>query len=163
MTSMKKNVLAATAILLGYVALYLLARLLYTEPGNYTLHQWLWGGWQQLDYLFGWMLDWFWKIAAISVISAVTGRYRFGAWLWFGCTAGLLLGEPLGETSTYLHYGWWIWVTFMLISLVAGILTERVFKKHGTCRHKSFLVLVTAAVIAYGWVILDTLMIVRSY
>ena len=163
MTTLKKNILAALAILLAYIALYLLARVLYTEPGEYTLHQWLWGGWQQLDYLFGWMLDWFWVIATISVIPAVAGKYRFGVWMWFGCSAGLLLGEPLGETSTYLHYGWWIWVLFVFISFIAGILTERIYKKQGTCKNRPFLIVMTAAVIAYGWVILDTLMTVRNY
>jgi len=163
MTAQKKNILMALVIFLGYVALYLLARVLYTEPGEYTLHQWLWGGWQQLDYLFGWMLDSFWVIAAISVIPAVAGKYRFGGWMWFGCSAGLLLGEPLGETSTYLHYGWVIWILFVFISFIAGILTERIYKKQGTCRNRPFLIVVTAAVIAYGWVILDTLMTVRSY
>ena len=42
MTAQKKNILMALVIFLGYVALYLLARVLYTEPGEYTLHQWLW-------------------------------------------------------------------------------------------------------------------------
>lgn len=163
MTAQKKNILMALVIFLGYVALYLLARVLYTEPGEYTLHQWLWGGWQQLDYLFGWMLDSFWVIAAISVIPAVAGKYRFGGWMWFGCSAGLLLGEPLGETSTYLHYGWVIWILFVFISFIAGILTERIYKKQGTCRNRPFLIVVTAAVIAYGWVILDTLLTVRNY
>ena len=163
MTAQKKNILMALVIFLGYVALYLLARVLYTEPGEYTLHQWLWGGWQQLDYLFGWMLDSFWVIAAISVIPAVAGKYRFGGWMWFGCSAGLLLGEPLGETSTYLHYGWVIWILFVFISFIAGILTERIYKKQGTCKNRPFLIVMTAAVIAYGWVILDTLLTVRNY
>ena len=167
MTAQKKNILMALVILLGYVALYLLARVLYTEPGEYTLHQWLWGGWQQLDYLFGWLLNQklFWFIAAVSVIPALAGKYRFGLWMWFGCSAGLLLGEPLGETpiDNYHHYGWVIWILFVFISFIAGILTERIYKKQGTCKNRPFLIVMTAAVIAYGWVILDTLMTVRNY
>ena len=166
-TARKKNVIMALLILVGYAALYLLARFLYTEPGEYTLRQWLWGGWQQLDYLFGWLLNQnlFWFVAAVSVVSAFAGKYRFGLWMWFGCSAGLLLGEPLGETpiDSYGHYGWCIWVLFVFISFLAGILTERLYKKHGTLRHHTFWLYIGAAVIAYGWVILDTLLTVRMY
>ena len=167
MTEQKKNILMTLVILLGYVVLYLMARALYTEPGEYTLHQWLWGSWHQLDYLFGWLLNQklFWFIAIVSVIPALVGKYRFGLWMWFGCSAGLLLGEPLGETpiDNYHHYGWMIWVLFVFISFIAGIITERIHKKHGTCKNRLFLIVMTVAVIAYGWVILDTLMMVRNY
>ena len=163
----KKNILMALVILLGYVVLYLLARVLYTDPGEYTLAQWLWGSWHQLDYLFGWLLNQklFWLVAAVSVIPAFAGKYRFGLWLWFGCSAGLLFGEPLGETpiDNYHHYGWVIWVLFVLISFLAGIITERIYKKYGTWKHRSFLICVTAAVVAYGWVIFDTLLTIRMY
>ena len=165
--SFKRNIIMALLILAGYAALYLLARVLYTKPGEYTLYQWLWGNWQQLDYLFGWLLNQnlFWFIAAVSVIPAFAGKYRFGLWMWFGCSAGLLLGEPLGETpiNNYHHYGWIIWVMLVFISFLAGILTERLYKKHGTLRHRMFPVYICAAVIAYGWVIFDTLLTVRMY
>ena len=163
----KKNILMAGLILLGYATLYLLARVLYTDPGEYTLYQWLWGTGQQLDYLFGWLLNQklFWFIAAVSVIPSLAGKYRFGGWMWFGCSAGLLLGEPLGNTpiDNYHHYGWVIWVLFVFISFLAGILTERIYRKYGTCRTRSFVWVLTAAVIAYGWVILDTLLTIREY
>ena len=149
-------------ILLGYTALYLLCRVLYTKPGEYTLYQWLWGDWKQLEYLFGWMLDWFWPIAIVSALPAVTGKYRVGFWMLFGCGAGLLLGEPLGDTPTYLHYGWWIWGLFVLISFVAGIRTERIYKKHGTCKNGSFLGVLIMAAIAYGCVIATALSSVRN-
>lgn len=165
--SFKRNIIMALLILVGYAALYLLARFLYTEPGEYTLHQWLWGSWQQLDYLFGWLLSQklFWFIAAVSVIPAFAGKYRFGLWMWFGCSVGLLLGEPLGAApiDSHGHYGWAIWILFVFVSFIAGILTERIYKKHGTCRNRSFLIVMTAAVIAYGWVIIDTLLTVRMY
>lgn len=163
----KKNVIMAFFILLGYFLTYLLGRVLYTKPGDYTFHQWLWGSWHQLDYLFGWLLNQklYWFIAAVSVIPALLGKYRFGWWVWFGCSTGLLLGEPLGETpiDNYNHYGWVIWVMFVFISFIAGILLERLYKKHGTYRHRSILACATAALIAYGWVILDTLLTIQSY
>lgn len=161
----KKNVTMALLILLGYFLTYLLGRVLYTEPGDYTLYQWLWGGWQQLEYLFGWIQGRFWLVATISVIPAFAGKYRFGWWLWFGCSAGLFLGEPLGRAPAglSLHYGWFIWIMFVLISFIAGILLERLYKKHGTYRHRSILACATAALIAYGWVILDTLLTIQSY
>ncbi len=163
----KQNVTMAGLILLGYILIYLLGRVLYTKPGEYTLHQWLWGSWHQLEYLFGWLLNQklYWFIAAVAVLPTLAGKYRFGWWMWFGCSAGLLLGEPLGRTpiDNSHHYGWVIWVLFVLISFIAGILTERLYKKHKTYKHRSIFICATVAWIAYGWVILDTLLTIQTY
>ena len=166
MESPKKKLVKALVILLAYAVTYLLGRIFFTEQGDYTLEQWLWGDWKQLDYLYGWLLDkgWFLYATVFCVLMVLKGKERLSWWIWVGFTAGMLLGEPVGATpvNSYYHYGWRVWMSFVLISIVAGLVTEKIYKNHGTCRHQSFLYVMTAAVIVYGWVIMNTILTVQQ-
>ena len=162
----KKKLMKASILLLAYTFTYLLGRIFFTKPGDYTLEQWLWGDWKQLDYLYGWLLDkgWFLYSIVFSMIMAVKGKERLGWWVWAGFTAGMLLGEPAGSTPVNhsYHYGWKVWLFFVLISIVAGLITENIYKEHGPCRRRSFLYVVTVAVIVCGWVVLGTILNVQQ-
>ena len=76
----KKKLMKASILLLAYAFTYLLGRIFFTKPGDYTLEQWLWGDWKQLDYLYGWLLDkgWFLYAIVFSMIMAVKGKERLG-------------------------------------------------------------------------------------
>ena len=76
----------------------------------------------------------------------------------------MLLGEPAGNTPVNhsYHYGWKVWLFFVLISIVVGLITDNIYKEHGTCLHRSFLYVVTAAVIVCGWVVLGTILNVQQ-
>ena len=134
----KRNFMMTGIVAGGYLLLYLLGRILYTESdSSMTVMGWLFGtDPQQLAYLFGWLLDkgFFLYASLISIIPALFGKYHFSLTTFTACTIGLLLGEPLGNNPAgaaygHGHYGWAIWLMVFLFSVVMGILLERHAKK----------------------------------
>ena len=168
-----KNIKIAMLLVAMYGATYFFCRVLYTNPSesDYTWKQWLFGETRgQLDYLFGWLVHnhSFSKLILLSILPALFGKYRFGFCLWFGNTAGLLLGEFLGNNPAggpwgQDHYGWFLWFGYLLVSAIAGIMMERLYKKHETYKHKSFLICITAALVVYVWITLYVMLSVMNY
>ena len=88
------------------------------------------------SYLYGWLLSrrMFWYAAAISVLPALFGAYRFSAVTLAAFVAGLPLGiilgpNPAGAAIGHTHYGWAIWGVIFLLSIPAGIILEHICGK----------------------------------
>lgn len=156
----KRNLWWALGTVGAYLLLYLLYRavcsdlsgtsllgwLLTTEPGSHP-------------YLYGWLLHtrFYWYAMALSALPSLFGKHRFSLCSFAGFSLGLVLGEllganPAGAAWGYGHYGWSIWCGLFLLSMVAGILSQK-WQQSWKSRRMMWLLLayVAAAVI---WILL---------
>lgn len=114
---MKKSLLYALFIALGYAALFLLGQLVLPN-----------------SYLYGWLCSsrLFYVAAALSVLPSLWGKFRFSRCTLTGFALGLAAGTLWGAVpnSPYgAHYGWAIWGGAFLLSMAVGILAEIIAKK----------------------------------
>ena len=142
----RPRVLAALAVTAGYLAFYLLGRVLWCPMEGSSLLGWLvWnrpGG--DGSYLYGWLLSsgLFWWAMALSVLTALLGRYRLSlvtcAYFLLGFLTGFLLGpHPAGAALGHGHYGWACWGFTYLLSLPLGVLAELARRKGVPLRSRS--------------------------
>ena len=128
----RPNVIHAAEIAAGYLIIFLLGKLLNSNPGM-PLDQWL------LDsnpanhsYLFGWLIiqERYWKYSVVSVFSAMLGMPRFGWSTFWGYSIGLLLGEVCtllwkGSLSTgFFPVPWLIWFGCLCLYIVLCVVLE---------------------------------------
>ena len=134
----RRNLRSALLILAGYLLIYFLGRVIWVEHSDTTLVGWLFTAAPSRpgSYLYGWLLSrrMFWYAAAISVLPALFGAYRFSAVTLAAFVAGLPLGiilgpNPAGAAIGHTHYGWVIWVVIFLLSIPAGIILEHICGK----------------------------------
>ena len=136
----KKNLLAALLIAVGYMAIYLIGRMIWCDLSQSNLIGWLFtvrpSG--EHSYLYGWLLssNLFWYAMMISVLPAFFGKYKFSyttlAGFVVGLAAGMVFGPyPEGAAIGHDHYGWAIWGVICLVSIAAGIIVEKC-KKNST-------------------------------
>ena len=83
-------------------------------------------------YLWSWLLTnrLFWCIMAVSVFSALCGKFRFSAvntaMFFLAVAIGEILGPcPAGAPYGHSHYGWAIWGALYLLSIVMGLSAEK--------------------------------------
>lgn len=136
-TQRMKNVKAALLTAAVYVLVYLIGRLIWCDSSQSSLLGWLFTTRPtgEHSYLYGWLLssNLFWYAMAISVIPALFGKHKFsivtaGSFV-LGIIMGMLFGPyPEGAAIGHDHYGWAIWGGIYLLSIIAGILFERLFK-----------------------------------
>ena len=97
----RRNLLAILAVAGAYLVIYLLGRVLGTNPdGTCSAVGWLLGSDPlQLSYLYGWLLrqKLFWAALLISALPALWGKYRFSATASIGFALGLVLGILLSR------------------------------------------------------------------
>lgn len=137
MSSGKKNILFALAVVTGYVFVYLAGRIFGTTGETTTLVVWLFGNSPgQLSYLYGWLLqeNIFWFAMAISAIPALFGKKYFSFTTLAGFAIGLPVGElcghnPAGAAYGHGHYGAFIWGCIFLFSIVMGMILEKLSKE----------------------------------
>ncbi len=152
----KRNLMSALTIIGGYIILYLAGRIFGTTTEETSIMGWLFGtDPKQLSYLYGWLLhqNLFWLAMAISAVPALLGKKYFSFTTLFGFTIGLLAGELLGHNPAgipYGHseYGWAIWGGIFLLSLVLGIVLEKITK--GRLNFRSKKLQIWAAAFAIG-------------
>ena len=133
----KRNLLMALAVLGGYIVIYLLGRIFGTASEQASVMGWLFGtDPTQLRYLYGWLLHQhlFWSAMIVSVIPALFGKYRFSFTTLSMFGVGLLVGELFGENPAgtaygQSHYGWAIWGGIFILSLVMGVVLEKLSKQ----------------------------------
>lgn len=134
----RRNLLSALLVLAGYLLIYLLGRVIWVEHSDTTLIGWLFTAVPSGpgSYLYGWLLSsrMFWYAAAISVLPALFGSYRFSAVTLAAFAAGLTLGiafgpNPAGAAIGHGHCGWAIWGGIFLLSVPAGIILELICGK----------------------------------
>ena len=134
----KKNLLAALLIAVGYMAIYLIGRMIWCDLSQSTLIGWLFtvrpSG--EHSYLYGWLLssNLFWYAMMISVIPAFFGKHKFSytalAGFVVGLAAGMVFGPyPEGAAIGHDHYGWAIWGVICLVAIVVGMIVEKGKKK----------------------------------
>lgn len=135
----KKNLTVALAVVLAYLAVYLLGRLIWCEVSQSSFVGWLL--WDKPSgkhsYLYGWLLsrNLFWIAMAISVLPAFFGKRIFSILTLTAFVLGIVFGmifgpNPEGAAYGQGHYGWAIWGTMYLLSVAVGIFMEK-FKRKG--------------------------------
>lgn len=134
---LKKNVFSVLAVAAGYVIIYLAGRFFGTAGEQTTVIEWLLGdNPQQLSYLYGWLLhqNIYWIAMAVSVIPALFGKKYVALTTLIGFAVGLLAGElcghnPAGAAFGYGHYGWLIWGSIFVFSMIMGMILEKLSKR----------------------------------
>lgn len=133
----RMNLRTALAVFCGYLAVFLLGKLLWCSSGNYTVLGWLTTTYVNADcYLFGWLLssNLFFCSVMLSILFAFAGWRRISLVTLAGFALGLLLGEWLGGLPQLVapgyHYGWAIWAGIFLVSLAMGIWLQRFQKEN---------------------------------
>ncbi len=131
----KKNLLAALGIAAAYLLLYLIGQLATAEEGAYSVLGRIFSA-RSRSYLFGWLLssNLFWISMALSALPALFGRYRFSLTTLAVFVAGIFAGElfgpyPAGQPYGHGHYGWAIWGGMYLVSIVMGIVREKMARR----------------------------------
>ena len=127
---------ATLAVLVGWIAVYLLGRLICGDLQGSSLLGWLFGT-DSRYYLFGWLTrnSLFWDAALFSVAAALfLGKWRFAAVTLAVCALAIPIGEALGKNPAnapygHGHDGWLIWCGMWLVSIIAGIVLERMAAK----------------------------------
>lgn len=130
----KGDLRAALLVALGYLAVYLVGRVLWCDLSESSLLGWLFtvrpAG--EHSYLYGWLLSsrLFWYAMGISVLPACFGGRRFSAVTLAGFVLGLLAGMlfgpyPAGVALGQGDYGWLIWGVIFLASIPAGVIAQR--------------------------------------
>lgn len=118
----------------GYLAVYLLGRVIWCDLGECSLLGWLFTARPSgtHSYLYGWLLSsrLFWYAMAISALPALLGKRRFPAatalGFLVGLAAGILFGpDPVGAAWGHGDRGWLIWGGCYLASMAAGLYLER--------------------------------------
>jgi len=114
---MKQRITPVLIILAAYVGIFLLCK-------NFDI------GRTHYMYTPSWTLRHvLWISAAISVIPALGGYWRFSYISLAGYTLGVIFGELLGGFQSdvppqFLHYGWLIWLCIFVLSSFIGLFVE---------------------------------------
>lgn len=83
-------------------------------------------------YLFPWLVrnNLYWIAMCISLIGAILSKKYFTYITCMGATLGIIIGELLGPNPNsptgHTHNGWWIWILIFSISIVVGVLFEKI-------------------------------------
>lgn len=135
---LKRNTLNALLVAVGYMAIYLIGRIIWCDLSQSNLIGWLFTTMPsgEHSYLYGWLLssNLFWYAMVISVIPTLLGKHKFSCTTLIGFVIGLVAGMifgpyPEGAAIGHDHYGWAIWGAVYLVSIVAGIIVEKNKKK----------------------------------
>ena len=134
----KRNILNALGVFIGYLTIYFIGRIIWCDIRESNLIGWLFTARPigEHSYLYGWLLssNLFWYAMAISVLPSFFGKFRFSITTIIGFVVGIITGMifgpyPEGKAIGNDHYGWAIWGTIYIISIVAGVIVERYKKK----------------------------------
>lgn len=144
----KENFHTAMWIAICYLAIFLAGKLFSLPLGNRTFLGWLT---ESPPGEPSYLLSWLWHnglfayCGILSFLPCVVGKRRF-SWT---VTAGFLIGLPLGEllgpnpAGVYYgntHYGWAIWAGIMIVSVIMGIVLQRLSKIDIALRSRNFLI-----------------------
>lgn len=167
-SKMKKNLLLTLAVIGGYLVIYLAGRMFGTTGTQLSVMGWLFGNDpEQLSYLYSWLLrqNMFWFAMAISTVPALIGKKYFSFTTLLGFAIALLLGElfgynPAGAAYGHSHYGWLIWSGIFALSVVMGIILEKMSKGNLDLKSKKLRIRIWLAVFVVG--ILGIVLLIRA-
>lgn len=116
-----------------FLLTHILGRVFYTVKPVYSLDFWLFRyEVDQFAYLYGWLQGHglFWYCAALCLIPAFLGRRKLALTASIGFAVGIPIGEwlgpnPAGAMTGNTHYGWAIWGSIFLGSILLGLILER--------------------------------------
>lgn len=137
----RKNICAALLVAVGYLLLYLVGLLLWSDAGTASVLGWLRMAVPkgEQSYLFGWLLHkrLIWFAMALSVLTALWGKDRLAVTTLAGFLAGFFVGvlfgpAPEGAAYGHGHYGWAIWGVVYLCAILVGILLQHLTGKEKT-------------------------------
>lgn len=144
---LRRNLGMTAVVLLGYGAVYVLGRLMGGGKDTHSIVAWLQNtSLRENTYLFGWLLRCHLFSAALLLsAAALFGRFRFALTTLAGFALALPLGEylgrnPAGKPWGQNHYGWLIWAGIMLLSLIFGIVAEKMKRKAIPLRSRASLI-----------------------
>ena len=161
----KAILLTTLAVAGGYLAIFLTAKLFFTDLSQKAVFSWLLStDPKEHSYLFGWLISHnrYLISSLVSILPALLGKRRFSLVSFSGFSIGLPLGELLGENKSGTpfapnHYGWAIWGGIFLISWIMGIILEKFSHEDIHIHVPKFRIWL----ISYGIAILAILVLVR--
>ena len=121
----------------GWLALFLLGRMLFGIKEGYTVKAWLFS-WHSTVYLFGWLLRsrMYWVAMSLSAVLSAFGKIRISLCAAVGFFLGWAAGELFGpriyhsQAGVEYHYGFATWAVFWLVGLALGVILQRKTKKN---------------------------------
>ena len=121
----------------GWLALFLLGRVLFGIKEGYTVKAWLFR-WESTVYLFGWLLSsrLYWVAMGLSVVLSALGKQHSAlcsaAGFFLGWAAGELFGPRIyhPQAGVEYHYGFATWAVFWTAGLALGVIVQRKTKKN---------------------------------
>lgn len=134
----KTNFFRALSVAGGYMAIYLLGRIIWCDHWENSVVGWLFLARPKGEhsYLYGWLLssNLFWISLFVSALPAIWGKTKFSLTTVIGFILGMLAGmlfgpNPAGAAMGQSHYGWLIWGAIYLLSAIVGIFAERFIRK----------------------------------
>ena len=130
-----QNLKTAALIGGGYLAVYLIGRLICADRTQTSLLGFL-AGTDSRYYLFDWLIHQriYWLAMAFSALAAAAGRRRTGLLTFAAAAVGIPVGEILGPNPEGAalgqgHYGWLIWWVMFLAAGAAGSLWDRACRR----------------------------------
>lgn len=142
----KHNLLSALLVAAGFLLIYLAEIILAGDFSSYPIIGLLTDtSPNRFPYLFGWLVHQrlFWIALLISALPALFGKSCFSLSTFAGFCAGLLFGElfggnPAGAAYGHGHYGWAVWGSTFLFSIVMGIILEKLGVERPVLRSRKF-------------------------
>lgn len=133
----RRNLAMTAAVLLGYGVVYALGRLMGGGKDTHSIVAWLQNtSLRDNVYLVGWLIrrGYFVGSAVLSAVTALLGLHRFSLTALTGFALALPLGEylgrvPVGQAYGQSHRGWLIWAGIMLLSIILGIIAEKLKRR----------------------------------
>lgn len=133
----KRNIAIGLGFAAAYLIIFLLSRIIYADWQNSSFFGALFSTDTPGNYLLGWLLhqNIFWFAAGISSFPAFLGKTRFSLITLCAFILGQFIGEIFGEYPPGIpyghgHYGWAIWCTLFLSSIIVGIVMEILKKRN---------------------------------
>lgn len=153
----KNNIRIALIVAAGYLSIFIIGRIISGGAGQTSIINWFFGTEPgQSSYLFGWLLNsnMYLISSIISIVPALFGKYKFSFSTFIAFLLGLILGEllgsnPVGASYGIGHYGWFIWGGIFLMSMVIGVILEKITKPGVKLKSKKIWIgSITAIVVA---------------
>ena len=148
--SIERNLGFAAILTCSLLSMYLILQVVLESPKTSSIIG-LITGTNSKSYLWGWLIHnkLFWMAFAVSVVSAVLGKWRFSVTTAVMIFEAVLLGElfgpyPAGSEYGQDHYGWAIWLLCYFSSMVMGMIAEKMKKKGIAIKSKQFVVWLVA-------------------
>lgn len=117
---MKKRVHAIIILILLYGVIYILNSQLFDISKSFYMYTVSWTSRNVLPF-----------VLILTIIMTLIGKWYFTSFVSYtGYVLGIIFGDLFGGYASnipprYPHYGWFIWACVYILSVVVGIIVER--------------------------------------